>query len=501
MNDDTKTTGIDALKFMALPLVAITANLMLTLTGYLSYYLNNVIGFSTVIAGSFVTIFRVWDAVTDLAMGSLADKTNTRFGRFTPFMLAGGIGVVITGHVMINLPPILPEGNVRKIVFVALYLLFVIFTTMQVCGLRSTAQVCVKTQKGRATYGMLNGIYLTVFYTAINVYVFSKLMPATRGFNLEFFKTLISVTTLIGFACLLIYLFIYNKYDRECVLQNDSKIKRDKVQIRDALHLFKTNRPFLMLILSAGTDKLATTLQGNATVVIIMYAIAAGNAKLNSAINSYTMIPSIIMILLGLGAIGRKYGTRKAMLISSWGGVVTCTLSILLWVFGNYRTLSFPGYEGFTNWNTFTLVFLVLTVVMKGFNMIGSNVLNPMLADVIDYEYYSSGKYCPGTIGSLFNLADKVISSLGPTVVAVMCVMIGFKDSLPTAESQFSTPLFAIGILGLYGFSLMGLIVNIICMKFYKLTPEYMKEVREELDRRKAEESFKGNVTEKNYAS
>lgn len=500
MNEDTKSTGVGALRFLALPLIAITANLMLTLTGYLSYYLNNVIGFSTVIAGSFVTIFRVWDAVTDLAMGSLADKTNTRFGRFTPFMLAGGIGVVITGHAMINLPPILPEGNVRKIVFVALYLLFVIFTTMQVCGLRSTAQVCVKTQKGRATYGMLNGIYLTIYYTAINVFVYSKLMPAKKGFNLEFFKTLISVTTIIGFICLLVYLCIYNKYDRQSV-EISVKSKKEKISLKDALRLFKTNRPFLMLILSAGTDKLATTLQGNATVVIIMYAIAAGNAKLNSAINSYTMIPSIIMILLGLGAIGRKYGTRKAMLISSWGGAITCTLGILLWCFGNFRTLNFPGFEGFTNWTTFTVIFLVLTVVMKGFNMIGSNVLNPMLADVIDYEYYSSGKYCPGTIGSLFNLADKIISSLGPTVVAVMCVMIGFKDSLPTAESQFSTPLFAIGILGLYGFSLMGLIVNIICMKFYKLTPEYMKEVRAELDRRKAEEIAMNLAAEKVCAS
>ena len=387
---------------------------------------------------------------------------------------------------MINVPPMLPEGNIRKIVFVILYLLFVICTTMQASGLRSTSQVCLKKGKDRATYGMINGIYLTIFFSVANMYVYSKLMPSTKGFNLTFFKTLITVYTLVGFLFLLAYLLVYNKYDRAALAAGAEK-KTEKINLSDALRLFKTNTPFRMLILSAGTDKLATTLQGNATVVVIMYAIAAGSAKLNSAVNKYTMIPSIIMILLGLGAIGRKYGTKKAMVFSSWGGAITSTLSILLWVFGNYKTLRFPGYEGFNGWSSFTLLFLGLFVITKGFSMIGTNVLNPMLADVIDYEYYKSGKYCPGTIGSLFNLADKVISSLGPTVVAILCACIGFKGSLPTAEDPLTTPLFAIGILGLYGFALMGLIVNIICMKFYNLTPEYMQQIRAELDQRAQE--------------
>ena len=203
------------MELICLPLIAITANLVTSFTGFLSYYLNNIVGFGVVMAGSFVTIFRIWDAVTDLGMGNIADKTNTKYGKFTPYMLVGGIGTMIVGQIMVNLPPMLPEGMVRKTVFVLLYLLFVIFTTMQVSGLRSTPQVCLKRGKERATYGMINGIYLTIFYTVVNMYVYSKLMPSTKGFNLAFFKTLITVYTIAGFICLLIYLFFYNKYDRE----------------------------------------------------------------------------------------------------------------------------------------------------------------------------------------------------------------------------------------------------------------------------------------------
>lgn len=74
------------LELLCLPLIAITANLVTSFTGYLSYYLNNVVGFSVVLAGSFVTVFRIWDAVTDLGMGNIADKTNTKYGKFTPYI-------------------------------------------------------------------------------------------------------------------------------------------------------------------------------------------------------------------------------------------------------------------------------------------------------------------------------------------------------------------------------------------------------------------------------
>lgn len=370
MNKKMKSAPFYEIFFLTM--IAITANLNTQLGSFLSYYLNGIVGFGVVLAGSFVTIFRIWDAVTNLGMGTVADRTKTKFDRFTPYMLTGAIGAMIIGQLMINLPPVLPEGNIRKAGFIVLYMLFIVFTTMEVSGLRSTSQVCIRDQKQRATFGMVNGIYVTIYYFVANMYIYSRLMPRTKGFHLPFFQTLITVFTIVGLIATLLYLAFYYKYDKNAVMEEQGK-KQEKVTLKDALHLFRTNRPFLMLILSAGSDKLATTLQGNATVVVIMFAIAVGNAKLNSAINGYTMIPSIIMILLGLGAIGRKYGTKKAMVISSWGGIVTCVLGILLWVFGNYKTLNFPSYEGFSGWNFFTLAFLILTVIIPLFQMSSSN--------------------------------------------------------------------------------------------------------------------------------
>lgn len=463
--------------------MAVSVNIYVSYTNYISYYLTEIVGFSVVIAGSFITIFRIWDAITDIGMGMVVDKTNSRLGKFRPFLIAGGIGSFLISHMLIYLPPLFPEGTGRKLFFIFIYMLFVLFTTMQACASRSTMQVMTDDPKQRATMGMIQGIMLTVMYSAVPILVFSHIMPATRGFNLEFFKKLLSVVSVVSLICITLSTIAFRKYDKK---RPDNLVKKGETfNLKETFGLLKRNRQLLMLVLSAGTDKLATVLQSNATIVVIIYAIVAGNSKLSSAANSYTMWPSIIMILLGVGALGRRFGARQSMVFSSWGGLIVSVLSILLWIFGNPRTLSFPGYDGFNGWTFFTIGFLVLWCVMKGFNMIATNCLNPMLADVIDYEEYINGNYCPGTIAALFNLADKIISSFGPTVIALLCAMIGFTSQLPTVDTPYSTGLFAIGLVGMYGLAAVGLVVNLICLKYYDLTPVRMEEIRIELNKRK----------------
>ncbi len=284
------------------------------------------------------------------------------------------------------------------------------------------------------------------------------------------------------FFCLIACFGLKNKDVKKKEFTPPSSKKFDFKQMAS---IIRNNKPLQMLILSAGSDKLATVCQNNATVVVILFAITAGNAKLNSGANTYTLVPCILMLLLGLGGVARKLGPRKAMNFGSWGGIVVCVLSILLWVFGDPRSMSYPGMESFNGWTFFTLAYLVLWCLYKGFTLVTSNVTNPMIADVIDYELYRSGNYVPGLIGSMFSFADKIISSLGPTLVSIAIAAVGFGNQLPDATTPFSNSLFVIGLFGMYGIVIIGLLVNIIAMKQYSLTPEKMAEIRRELDGRK----------------
>lgn len=471
--------------------LCVAMNIFTYFTNFLQYYMTGIVGIGTVLAGSFVTIFRLWDAVTDIGVGISVDRTNSRFGKFRPWILAGMVLNVVFSGLLLFLPYHLPENvPLRMAVYIVCYMVCVVGATCLNPATRSTAQVLTDDPKQRAMIGMIRGVMLQIFYAIMPIIVFSHIIPVTKGFNIEFFKRFWMVfagATVI--FCITGIIGLSGKDPKENA-QNTILKPEEKINFREMWDVIKHNRPLQMLILSAGSDKLATVCQNNATIVVILYAIVAGNAELNSGANKYTMIPCILMLILGLGGIGRKFGAKKTMLFGSLGGIVVCTLSILLWIFGDPKTFSFPGIEGFNGWTGFTICFLILWCLYKGFTMVTSNVTNPMIADVIDYEQYRSGRYMPGLVGALFSFADKVISSIGPTLVSLLIAGIGFHNDLPTLDTPFSNKLFAVGLFGMYGMVIIGLIINLIAMKFYDLDPEKMEMIRKELAKRKGEEKM-----------
>ena len=465
--------------------LCISMNVFTNFTNYFQYYLTGIVGVGTVLAGSFITIFRIWDAFTDLGVGAAVDRTNTKLGQFRPWILAGMIICVVSSGLLVFVPHGLPENTgVRLTVYIVIYMIFVLGATMYNPATRSTAQVLTDDPKQRATVGMIRGVSLQIMYSVLPVIVYSHLLPASGGkFDFEFFVKWWKVYAVVTiFFCLIACFGLKNKDVKKKEFTPPSSKKFDFKQMAS---IIRNNKPLQMLILSAGSDKLATVCQNNATVVVILFAITAGNAKLNSGANTYTLVPCILMLLLGLGGVARKLGPRKAMNFGSWGGIVVCVLSILLWVFGDPRSMSYPGMESFNGWTFFTLAYLVLWCLYKGFTLVTSNVTNPMIADVIDYELYRSGNYVPGLIGSMFSFADKIISSLGPTLVSIAIAAVGFGNQLPDATTPIYNTLFVIGLFGMYGIVIIGLLVNIIAMKQYSLTPEKMAEIRRELDGRK----------------
>ena len=60
------------------------------LTGYISFYATDVMGLNIGIIGALLLASKIFDGVTDLVMGAVIDKTNTRLGKARPLRRGRG---------------------------------------------------------------------------------------------------------------------------------------------------------------------------------------------------------------------------------------------------------------------------------------------------------------------------------------------------------------------------------------------------------------------------
>lgn len=462
-------------------------NLYMFFMNFIAYYMTGYIGVGVVMASSFITVMRVWDGATDPFIGYLVDKTSTRFGKNRPFMLIGNLILAGASFIMLHISHLLPQGG-RFIFFIVFYMIYIVGYTFQ-CVVTKAAQTCITNDpKQRPLFSIFDGIYNTILFAAVPVLFSSVLVPKHGGFNTGFFHEAWTIIAPISFIFTCIAIFCISAKDR---VEYFGLGKVVKITFRDYWDVLKHNRAIQMLVVSAGTDKLALQSQSNATVGIIIYAIVCGNYAMSGAVAAYTSIPTMLFLFFGVGYIATQLGQKKAMVFGTVGGLVCCILQILLFTFADPTTLSFPGYEGFAGWNFFTLSFLILWIAVKGFTGISGNIVIPMTADCADYEVYRTGRYVPGLMGTLFSFVDKMISSLSATIIGLMCAAIGFRDQLPTTDTPASPELKFVGLFCMFGLLIIGLFCNIIAMKFYPLTKEKMAEIQTEIARIKAADTAK----------
>lgn len=100
-----------------------------------------------------------------------------------------------------------------------------------------------------------------------------------------------------------------------------------------------------------------------------------------------------------------------------------------------------------------------------------------MVADCSDYETYRSGRYVPGIMGTLFSLVDKLVSSLGSTIVGVAVAMIGIQ-TLPDSNTPYAEGMHGVVIILFCVVPMIAWIATLIAMKGYTLTGAKMKEIQ-----------------------
>ncbi len=461
-----------------------STNLYMFLMNYVAYYLAGWVGVTTVVAGSFSMMMRIWDGVTDPVVGMMVDKANTKWGKNRPFIVVGNIILCITSYILFHVTHQLPEG-VRFIFFVIVSAIYYLGYTAQ-CVVTKSAQTCLTNDpKQRPLFSIFDGIYNTILFTVMAM-IAANLGNKYGGFTNDpaIFHELWMLFASLSFVFMCIAVFSIAPKDRPEFFGTGAP---QTVGFKDYWDTLKNNRAIQMLVISAGTDKLAMQMKGNAVMNIVLFGLIIGDYALSGTVTGMTSIPTMLLMMLGVGGLATRLGQKAAMIIGSWGGIITNALLIVLWLFGDYK--SFSNGAGGINWGFFAIAYLVLQILFGGFSGLSGNIVIPMTADCADYEVYRTGKYVPGLMGTLFSFVDKIISSFAPMLISIAFAAVGFKDSLPDlshAEMLAGNPellqtTFIVTLLLLHGSVILGNACNVVAMKFYPLSKEKMEEIQTEI--------------------
>ncbi|MGM9588207.1 MAG: MFS transporter [Candidatus Limivicinus sp.] len=456
--------------------------LYLYLMSYVSYYLVGFVGAATILASSFSAIMRIWDGVTDPIIGFIIDKTESRFGKNRPFMVLGNLILCLASFILFHVTHLLPQIW-RMPFFVVIALLYYIGYTFQGVVTKS-AQTCMTNDpKQRPLYGMFLNIFNVVFVLLFLVYSSGVVVPkyGTMYETGLFHDLWVFVAMLSGILTLIAAFSIAPKDRHEFYGTGEPQ----KIRLKDYWDVIRHNKAIQMLVISASTDKLAQAAKTSAAT-IVLYGVVAGNYALNGGFTVYSYVAGMVFAVIGLGIMTPRIGLKKAMVIGSWGGIILNTLMALLWIFGDPKTLSLPGYlngygQEFSGITFFTGALFLLTILTTFFTALSGNTVYPMTADCADYETYRTGRYVPGMIGTLFSLVDKLVSSIAPLIAGLLFAAIGFADKLPDVSTPETIELRLAGVFLTYGILVIGNIFNIIAMRYYPLTKEKMAEIQGEI--------------------
>ena len=511
-----------------------STNTYMMVVGYISYFLIGIVGLASVLAGSIVTIMRVWDGVTDPFVGMMVDKTNGKFGKNRPFIVIGQIIMFVTTFVMFNFIPKMGM-SVRFPVFIIIYMIYIIGYTCQ-CVVTKSAQTCLTNDpKQRPIFAMCDTVYNIILMNIIFPIVVTDVLvpkftltaeanaaeiaslvaqnPNLAGiveksggslsafYNPGLFTTIqlsFGAVSAVFAVCAIIALWRKDnpKYFGLGTTQ--------KVGVKDYVDTLAHNRAIQMLVVSASTDKLFMSTKSNATVMICLFGIIFGNYAAYSSYSQITSIPICLISILLMNKIARQMGQKASMLVGTWGGIIG-SLAITLFLFffnpkGDASKFSLPAFRIirpdtwgtlFTGWTTTALIFVLLVIAWSGVQALSSSIVITMTADCADYEVYRTGKYVPGLMGTLFSFVDKLVSSFAPMVAGVMFSMCGYTDHNPVMGDPVTPGLRGGVVFCAYGMIMIGLVCNLIAMKFYPLTKEKMEEIQAEIGRIKAEAAAK----------
>lgn len=476
--ESTQATSVNALnrakmyQLVLFPMNNGATNVYYILTmNFIAYYANGVLGLLLAFATTMVTLMRAGDAFIDPIIGAIMDRTSTKWGKFRPFMVIGNLIMIVSSILLYFGTRIISEDMMwlRYLCFILFYALNMVGYTFQTSVTRSGQTCLTNDPKQRPLFTIFNTIA-----SLIGMGLVQFLAPIVTGGNYrteEFFNIMIPLAMIVSAIMTALAVIGIAEKDRPEFFGLGGEGGKEKVKIKEYVAILKANKELQRLMIAGAGCKLAFSIATNMTVLAMLYGAMMGDYKglyLPMMIVGYVF--SVPFFLLTVRTSQKKGQKASLMLYISVALVMYIGVLALLLL---WKPEVAAMNLSLTNLNPYTILFILFFGIGYGAYYATADMPIPMVADCSDYETFRSGRYIPGIIGTLFSLVDKLVSSLGSTVVGIAVTIIGLS-TLPDGTTPYSEGMHTIVIILFCVVPMLAWIA----MRGYKLTGARMKEIQ-----------------------
>ncbi len=141
-----------------------------TVMMFLMFFYTDILGISAAVAGTIFLATRVFDAINDPMMGAIADRTNTRWGKFRPWVLISAVPFGVIGVLMFTAPNFSGMGKIIY-AFITYNLMMIIYTVNNVpyCAMTGVLTGDSIERTGLAQYRFIFAMLATLAVQSLSI--------------------------------------------------------------------------------------------------------------------------------------------------------------------------------------------------------------------------------------------------------------------------------------------------------------------------------------------
>jgi GPH family glycoside/pentoside/hexuronide:cation symporter len=438
-------------------------------SAYLPFFYANVFHLSLVATGVLMLVTRIWDAVSDPIMGIIADRTQTRWGKYRPYLLWISVPFAVAGVLLFTVPDI---GQTGKTVwaFVTYILMMTVYTAINV-PYGSMLGVMTDDPDEKTVFSSFRmffaygGSFIILFSWEPLCNYISTLLgtrnPAesiTLDHNSWFYAMII-----VGIVCALLFVLTF------LMTREHITTAPKSTSVGEDLKSLFGNAPWWILLGGVLFFNFFNAIR-YAAIPFYFSSLIAADAHLSIFGWEFLFYAGIF---LAVGEVANMIGvTATAPLCSAIGKKSTFIVSLAVLIL-----LCIPFYFIPTHGASAYWIMMTLQILICIFTGVVSPLVWSMYADIADYAELKFHTVSTGLIFSSSSMAQKFGGAFGGAAVTWILAAFGFATGTSVQSAEALN-----GIKLLMSFIPAAIaVISLVFLFFYPLTTKRMKHIVEEL--------------------